>query len=286
MKVMQQTYCIAGHVFRISGENLCKAVGNMPGFKPFVTTDAEPTFSFQEECPDKAPEMISVQYTFETEGVGGVFGRTSDGFRMSMNTEEREIFEMWYRQDDRVVFVGGHWMIRMYRFALWVAYGLMTLKSATLAIHSSCIVYKGKAVMFLGESGTGKSTHTRLWREHIDGAFLLNDDSPMVRVEEGKVWVYGSAWSGKTPCYRNERYELKACVRLSQAPHNRIRKLPLLQAYASLHPSCAPEFAYDDMLYDEVSRTLGEILSVTPVYHLECLPNSDAARLSCQTIFS
>ena len=140
--------------------------------------------------------------------------------------------------------------------------------------------------MFLGESGTGKSTHTRLWREHIDGSFLLNDDSPMVRVEEGKVWVYGSAWSGKTPCYRNERSELKACVRLSQAPHNRIRKLSLLQAYASLHPSCAPEFAYDDALYDEVSRTLGQILSEVPVYHLECLPDGDAARLSCQTVFS
>ena len=286
MKEMQQTYRIAEHVFQVSGENLCKVVNNMSGFKPFVAIGADPAFFFQEELPDKAPQILSAQYTFETEGVGGVFGRTSDGFCMSMNTEEGETFEMWCRQGESVVYLGGDWILRMYRFALWVAYGLMTLKFATLAIHSSCIVFQGKAVMFLGESGTGKSTHTRLWREHIEGAFLLNDDSPMVRVEEGKVWVYGSAWSGKTPCYRNERYELKACVRLSQAPHNRIRKLPLLQAYASLHPSCAPEFAYDDALYDEVSRTLGQILSVTPVYHLECLPDGDAARLSCQTVFS
>lgn len=283
---MQNTYCIAGHVFQVIGENLCKAVEGMPGFKPFMTAETAPAFSFREELPDKAPRMLSAQYTFETEGVGGVFGRTSDGFRMSMNSEEGDTFEMWCSEGDSVVYLGGDWKLRMYRFSLWVAYGLMTLKAATLAIHSSCIVHQGKAVMFLGESGTGKSTHTRLWREHIEGAFLLNDDSPMVRVEEGKVWVYGSAWSGKTPCYRNERYELKACVRLSQAPHNRIRKLPLLQGYASLHPSCAPEFAYDDTLYDEVSRTLGQILSLTPVYHLECLPDGDAARLSCQTVFS
>ena len=286
MKEMQQIYRIAEHVFQVSGENLCKVVSNMSGFKPFVAIGADPAFFFQEELPDKAPQFLSAQYTFETEGVGGVFGRTPDGFRMSMNTNEGETFEMWCRQGESVVYLGGDWILRMYRFALWVAYGLMTLKSATLAIHSSCIVYQGKAVMFLGESGTGKSTHTRLWREHIEGSFLLNDDSPMVRVEEGKVWVYGSAWSGKTPCYLNERYELMACVRLSQASHNRIRKLPLLQAYASLHPSCAPEFAYDDALYDEVSRTLGQILSVTPVYHLECLPDGDAARLSCQTVFS
>ena len=284
---MQQTYYnIAGHVFCVSGENLCKAVNSIAGFRTFVAVDAQPVFTFQEACADMAPPMVAGQYSFETEGVGGTFGRTSNGFRMSMYSETGETFEMWCNKGEQVVFLGGHWDIRMYRFALWVAYGLMTLKSATLAIHSSCIVYQDRAVMFLGESGTGKSTHTRLWRENIEGAFLLNDDSPMVRVEDGKVWVYGSAWSGKTPCYRNERYELKACVRLSQAPHNRIRQLPLLQAYASLHPSCAPEFAYDDDLYDEVSRTLGQILSVVPVYHLECLPDGDAARLSCQTVFS
>ena len=283
---MKQNYCIAGHVFRISGENLCKAVESMAGFKPFVALDAQQVFTFQEESPAMAPPMISEQYSFETEGVGGVFGRTADGFRMSMSAETGEIFEMWCRDGESVVFLGGHWMLRMYRSAMWVAYGLMTLKADTLAIHSSCIVYQDKAVMFLGESGTGKSTHTRLWRENIEGSFLLNDDSPMVRVEDGKVWVYGSAWSGKTPCYRNECYELQACVRLSQAPHNRIRKLPLLQAYASLHPSCAPEFAYDDALYDDVSHTLGQILSLVPVFHLECLPDTDAARLSCQTLFS
>ena len=150
-------------------------------------------------------------------------------------------------------------LVLLCRFGMWVAYGLMTLSLDTLAIHSSCIVYRNKAVLFLGESGTGKSTHTRLWREHISGTNLLNDDSPMVRVEDGKVWVYGSAWSGKTPCYKNERYELQGCVRLSQAPYNRIRKLSVLQAYGALHPSCAPEFAYDDGLYDEVSRIIGMI---------------------------
>ena len=107
----------------------------------------------------------------------------------------------------------------------------------------------------------------------------------MIRVEDGKVWAYGSAWSGKTPCYKNERYELKACVRLSQAPYNKIQKLPVLQAYGAIHPSCPPEFAYDEKLYDEVSRILGKILSVVPFYHLACLPDEEAALLSCNTIF-
>ena len=141
------------------------------------------------------------------------------------------------------------------------------------------------AILFLGESGTGKSTHTRLWREHIAGAVLLNDDSPIIRIENGKAYAYGSPWSGKTPCYKQEQYELKGCVRLSHAPYNAIKKLSVLQGYGAIHPSCPPEFAYDDTLYDLVSEVISGILSAVPCYHLACLPDKDAALLSCQTLF-
>ena len=179
----------------------------------------------------------------------------------------------------------GNLLTYLFRFALWVGLGLMVAPYNTVALHSSCIVYQNKAVLFLGESGTGKSTHTRLWREHIGGAFLLNDDSPFVRVEKGKVWVYGSPWSGKTPCYKQERYELKGCVRLSQAPCNEIKKLSVLHAYGAIHPSCPPEFAYDASLYDHIGNFIGQLIATVPLYHLACLPNAEAAQLSCQTLF-
>jgi len=282
---MNRKYQIAGHLFEVSGEKVCAAVDCIEGFRPFRVEGGEPLFVFCEGRLQDVPQEREVQYTFDYEDVTGRFIRTEDGFRLSLRPEAEDAFELWCRRDEPVVWLCGNWSLRLYRFALWVGYGLMTLSAATLAIHSSCIIYKDKAVLFLGESGTGKSTHTRLWREHIPGAVLLNDDSPVIRVEDGKVWAYGSAWSGKTPCYKNERYELQGCVRLSQAPSNRIRKLTVLQAYGALHPSCAPEFAYDGTLYDEVSRTLGQILSVVPCYHLACLPDGDAARLSCLTLF-
>ena len=283
---MNRKYQIAGHLFEVSGEKLCEAVVRIEGFRPFEVAEGEPVFRFQEGKITDVPEMAKVEYTLEYEGVKGTFGRTAEGFRLNLQPEAEGAFDIWFREGETVVYLGGNWSMLLYRFALWVAYGLMTLRRDTLAIHSSCIVYQDKAVLFLGESGTGKSTHTRLWREHIEGAVLLNDDSPMIRVEKGKVWAYGSAWSGKTPCYKQERYELVACVRLSQAPYNRIQKLPVLQAYGAIHPSCAPEFAYDDALYDEVSRIIGQILSVVPCYHLACLPDREAALLSCQTLFS
>lgn len=282
---MNRKYRIAGHVFQVSGEKICEAVARIEGFKPFEVQDGEASFCFQEGRAELLPAIQSVLYSFEYEDVEGTFCRTEEGYRMCLKPKGEDAFEMWCKRGKPVVYLYGNWTMYLYRFALWVGYGLMTLPADTLAIHSSCIVYRGKAVLFLGESGTGKSTHTRLWREHIEGAALLNDDSPMIRVEDGKVWAYGSAWSGKTPCYKAERYELLACVRLSQAPYNRIRKLSVLQAYGAIHPSCAPEFAYDEVLYDEVSRIIGEILSVVPCYHLACLPDGEAAMLSCRTIF-
>lgn len=282
---MNRKYNIGGHRFEVIGENLCDVVNRIEGFRPFEVREGIPDFLFIESVSEDVPEMVMEQYTLEYEDVNGVFGRTEEGFRLRLTPKSGKSLDVWCNNGNQVTYFAGNWLVLLCRFGMWVAYGLMTLSLDTLAIHSSCIVYRNKAVLFLGESGTGKSTHTRLWREHISGTNLLNDDSPMVRVEDGKVWVYGSAWSGKTPCYKNERYELQGCVRLSQAPYNRIRKLSVLQAYGALHPSCAPEFAYDDGLYDEVSRIIGMVLSAVPFYHLACLPDREAALLSFKTIF-
>ena len=171
------------------------------------------------------------------------------------------------------------------RFGIWFMLNIVAVQRLTAAVHSSVIVCHDEAVMFLGESGTGKSTHTRLWRENIAGATLLNDDSPFVGLRDGRVVAYGSPWSGKTPCYKNESYPIRAIVRLSQAPHNKMRQLRSLQAIGALLPSLPPAFAFDEKLEDAVMNVLSAVVSKVPVYHLECLPNSEAAQLSHDTIF-
>ena len=277
------TYQVAGNRFDIFGERLYKAVEQINGFKPFETTDSNTSFSFVESR--NIPEMKCVEYRFTYEDVNGFFGFIDDGYMLILQPGNGDALYMWHFNGTKEVQTHGNYELRLYRFALWVGYGLMVLPLDTVAIHSSCIVYRDKAVLFLGESGTGKSTHTRLWREYIDGAFLLNDDSPIIRVEDGRVWAYGSPWSGKTPCYKPERYELKGCVRLSQAPYNQIRELSVLQSYGAIHPSCPPEFAYDNRLYDHISRFLNKLIANVPFYHLACLPNSDGVSLSCRTLF-
>ena len=283
---MKKDYQIAGHRIRIEGEEKwIKAVAGLDGFKPFeVDSSEEPvaTFVLTEE---DAPQFTEVQYESGVDGIIDAFGRYQGGYLFVMTPPEGENLSLWKADGCNIIYFQGLLSPRLLRFALWIAYGLATLPQQTIAIHTSVIQYKGRTVLFLGESGTGKSTHTRLWRENIEGAVLLNDDSPILRIVDGKVWMFGSPWSGKTPCYKTESYPLAACVRLSQAPHNKIRRLSVAQGYAAIHPSCPPDFAYDDTLYDYISETLGEVLGQVPMYHLECLPDADAARLSCKTVF-
>lgn len=277
------TYQVAGHRFCVSGERLYKAVERINGFRPFEVADGDASFSFVEGRD--IPEMENAQYRFIYEDVAGCFGSIDGGFMLVLRPENAEALYMWNFSGTGEVQMCGNHELRLCRFALWVGYGLMTLPHDTVAVHSSCIVHNGRAVLFLGESGTGKSTHTRLWREHVEGAFLLNDDSPVLRMEDGKFWVYGSPWSGKTPCYRQERYELAGCVRLSQAPLNQIRKLSVLQAFGAIHPSCPPEFAYDNGLYDHIVSFLDKLIAAVPFYHLACLPDRSAVVLSYRTFF-
>lgn len=176
--------------------------------------------------------------------------------------------------------------VAILRFGLWVMFGIVLSAYDGIAIHSSTIVADGRGVLFLGESGTGKSTHTRLWRENIDGCALLNDDSPIVRITKDGIRVYGSPWSGKTPCYKDHSYPIAGFCRLSQAPHNKIRRLPTIAAIGALLPSSPPAFAHDDKLQDAICATLGFILRHVPTFHLECLPNAEAAQLSFNTIMN
>lgn len=137
--------------------------------------------------------------------------------------------------------------------------------------------------MFLGRSGTGKSTHSRLWLNHIEDTSLLNDDNPVIRYVDGQAYVYGTPWSGKTPCYKNEFMPLKAVVRLSQAPYNKIHHYAPLQSFASLMPACSC-MRWDGTSVAALHKTVEKVISVVPCWHLECLPDADAAVLCNSTV--
>ncbi len=157
------------------------------------------------------------------------------------------------------------------------------LRQDTLLIHSSVVVRNEKAYLFLGKSGTGKSTHTRLWLEHIAHTHRLNDDNPVIKIEHDEVIVYGSPWSGKTACYLDEHYPVGAFTRLWQAPENKINRLKGAMAYASLMPTVST-LPCSAAVGEGVRNALTKVVEHTPVFRLDCLPDEAAAQLSFNTL--
>lgn len=164
--------------------------------------------------------------------------------------------------------------------ALMVMYALATANHQTALFHSSVVSHKGYGYMFLGKSGTGKSTHSGLWLKHIEGTELVNDDNPVVRRMPDGFYVFGSPWSGKTPCYRNVSYPIGGVVQLSQAPYNKIQRLRPLSAYAALVPSISGK-RWDKRVAEGLHETEDLMAGEVAVWHLECLPDEEAARI-CQ----
>lgn len=153
-----------------------------------------------------------------------------------------------------------------------------------LEMHASVIENQGKGYLFLGKSGTGKSTHSRLWLTNVPESHLLNDDNPIIRLRnDGSIWVYGSPWSGKTPCYVNKGVPVGGIVELSQAPENKIRRCALPEAYAALYSSISG-LKMNREMYDGLHVTMERIAVQVPFYHLDCLPDAAAAQLCSKTI--
>lgn len=181
--------------------------------------------------------------------------------------------------------LGGDSSVRRYSLdtALMLLYAFASARYDTLLMHASAVESGGRGYIFLGKSGTGKSTHSRMWLENIEGAQLLNDDNPIVRIVDGFVNVYGSPWSGKTPCYRNNQIPLGAIVRLHQASENNIELLSGVKAYAAILPSCSC-IKWDPSMSEAVHRTVGNIIGSVPVFGMRCLPDASAAKMCKKAI--
>ena len=161
---------------------------------------------------------------------------------------------------------------------LRIVFAQAILPYEAISLHSSVVVNEGKAFLFMGKSGTGKSTHSALWLRHIEGTELLNDDNPVVRLVDGKAMAYGSPWSGKTPCYRNESAPVAAMVRLKQGPRNRFEPLEDIAAFGALLPGCSV-LRQDGRLHDMLCMTLTALIETVCVGGMECLPDKEAAEV-------
>lgn len=146
----------------------------------------------------------------------------------------------------------------------------------TLLIHASLVRHKGYGYAFIAKSGTGKSTQVSNWLKYIPDCDLMNDDNPIVRIIDGEAFVYGSPWSGKTPCYRDVKARLGAITKISRDSHNWVERLRPIDAFASLLPSCST-MKWDSRIYNAVCDNVTHIIETTGIYRLHCLPDRGSA---------
>ena len=264
----------------------------IPTCAPFhvAKPDAEPMFTVvvSSNLVDAEPEGEEMGQ-FDCGGMThGVF-KTADGYKFQLRNIDGQMacaMKSHNRFSRCEVSLFGDENNRAYGLnnALMLAFAYAGAHHQIVLMHASVTVFKERGYLFLGYSGTGKSTHSSLWIRHIPGCELLNDDNPVLRFDaEGRLRVYGTPWSGKTPCYRNVEAPVGAIVRLDQAPRNEIRPLSGIQAYAAVLPG-ASAVRWDRSIMDALTATVERIALGTKVFHLDCLPDPDAARTCCAGI--
>lgn len=154
----------------------------------------------------------------------------------------------------------------------------------SLMLHASVVECGDRAYLFMGKSGTGKSTHSRLWIDNFSGCTLLNDDCPLVTASGDEAFhACGTPWSGKTPCWRNARYEVGGIARISRASVNRFIPTEGIEAFVSFIPGMSV-MTSDRELYSDASSTALRLLGSVTTGILECRPDAEAATV-CRRAF-
>ncbi len=152
-----------------------------------------------------------------------------------------------------------------------------------MMLHASAVVVDGKAYLFSAPSGTGKSTHTSLWlRLFGDRAYIINDDKPAIRLEDGRFYVYGTPFSGKHDISRNTRTELGGICFISQAHENKIYPMPENEVIVNVLEQTIRRLGINQM--DKMLSVLDKLLKSITVYKLDCNMDPDAAKLSYETM--
>ena len=292
---MKQTYYrVAGHLLHVCYKDEWNDERLIPSFRPFVV-----------EAPQEGEQPLftltvddAFRYEGERDEVGqfdgsgnnyGVYQLPDGGYLIEISNPEQKLCGILcadkFFKKPMVALFSEEESDRAFALnnSLMMAYAFAAADKLTVLLHASVIRKDGKGYLMTAPSGTGKSTHTFLWYKNIPGCDLMNDDNPVVRVVEGVPIIFGTPWSGKTPCYRNIQAPVGALVRIQQRPRNEIRRMRPVEALATLLPA-ASCMKWDERIYLNVCDTLTAIISKVGVYELGCLPDAEAAWLCYKTV--
>ena len=154
-----------------------------------------------------------------------------------------------------------------------------------ILLHGSALSIDGQGVVFVASSGTGKSTHARLWRQmYGNRVFMINDDKPLIRITDGQAFIYGTPWNGKHGLSRNASAPLKAVVSLERDSSNHIGPMSRQDAYPLLI-----KHAYrtsNPLLMSRILDLEDRLLGAASFLRLGCNTDPEAALVAYNGIFA
>ena len=282
-------YIVAQYRIRTSGKHSDIVGCGIRGFAPFQVEDdatqAADMEVYSEVAIDKSSfgELTELSaFEFENELAHCVLYGYSGGYLFEMIKDS--ISYLFSKESDSNIVNANFGTFEsvdssLLRFGMWLMFGLCTVPKGAIAIHSSVLIKNGKAVLCLGESGTGKSTHTRLWREHFgDRAVMVNDDKPLIRVTDDSVTVYGTPWNGKHMLGENISVPLGAICILERAEKNSIVEVDPISVFARILSQTYRPPNPDAMC--KILAVVDKMLKRIPVYRLGCNMDPDAVLVS------
>ncbi|MEQ8176397.1 MAG: hypothetical protein ABRQ26_15200 [Syntrophomonadaceae bacterium] len=142
-------------------------------------------------------------------------------------------------------------------------------------LHGSAVAYKNQGIIFSGNSGIGKSSHTKLWKERFGSqASIINDDKPALRIYDGVPFIFGTPWSGKTHLNVNVQVPLKAIVFIRRAESNGMERLNIRDSIFNLMSQISRPY-YDEAIGLKTITMIEQLVNYVPAYLLHC--NTDPA---------
>lgn len=149
----------------------------------------------------------------------------------------------------------------------------------TILFHGSVVAVDGVGYLFTAKSGTGKSTHTRLWREYFgDKAVMVNDDKPLLKITDSGVIAYGTPYNGKHRLGANISVPLKAICILTRTADNHIEPISFEQAYKMLLQQVYRPA--DSILMMKTLDLIDRLADGVKLYRLGCNMDISAAKVS------
>ena len=145
-------------------------------------------------------------------------------------------------------------------------------------MHGSAVAVGNEAFLFTAPSGTGKTTHTRLWLKNVPGAFIVNGDKPLIRVENDGCFVCGTPWAGKEGWNTNTSVPLSAICILRRGAENRIEPLPFSEACHLFFEQIYRPSNREDMIH--TMELMNKLPQTVRLYRLSCNMEPDAATVS------